>query len=86
VKTNHLMLKELLEQYHPKGRGLLLNEEYNLIGEVLHLSEMDTLALRNLRDFVVVSMSRLASHEDWDRMSAITFRIDCEIVEKGGEV
>ena len=86
MKTNHLMLKELLGQYHPKGRGMLLNEEYDLIGEVLCLKEMDVLALRNLRDFVVASMSGLASHEDWDRMSAITFRIDCAIVELGGEV
>lgn len=86
MKTNYLMLKKLLERYHPKGRGILLNEEYDLIGEVLCLSEMDILALRNLRDFVVASMSGLPSHEDWDRMSAITFRIDCEIIEKGGEV
>ena len=86
MQTNHLMLKELLEKYHPQNHGILMNEEYELIGNTLCLSEMDVLALRNLRDYVVASMGHSESFEDWDRMSAITFRIDCEIVDKGGEV
>ena len=86
MQTNFVMLKELLEKYHPKTKGMLMNEEYELIGQTLHLSEMDILALRNLRDFVVADMAHSESLEDYDRMSAITFRIDCAIVEKGGEV
>ena len=86
MKTNHLMLRELLEKYHPKERGMIVGEEYNLIGETLCLNDMDVLALRNLRDFVVASMSHSEDYEDWDRMSAITYRIDCAIYDLGGEV
>ena len=86
MKTNHLMLKELLERYHPKQRGILNNEEYVLVKETLCLNEMDILALRNLRDYVVASMCRSERMEDWDRMSAITHCIDMQIIELGGEV
>ena len=86
MKTNHLMLQELLEVYHPKERGMINNEEYTHIREILHLDYMDIFALRNLRDFVVASMSHSEKMEDWDRMSAITYCIDARIVELGGEI
>lgn len=86
MKTNHLMLRELLEVYHPKERGMINNEEYTYIRETLCLDYMDVFALRNLRDYVVASMSHSEKMEDWDRMSAITYCIDVRIVELGGEV
>lgn len=86
MKTNNLMLRELLEVYHPKRRGILLREEGELIERTLHISEMDFLALRNLRDYVVMRLSVSDNIEDWDRMSAITCCIDCAISDLGGEV
>ena len=87
MNTNFQMLRELLEKYHPQERGWVSAEESKLIEEILHLAEMDILALRNLRDFTVVFLGhKEPSTEDWDRMSAITYVIDTEISQKGGEV
>ena len=94
MNTNFQMLRELLEKYHPKQRGWSSEEEIKLIEETLHIAEMDILALRNLRDFTVMFLSREAKEkettknimENWDRMSAITHIIDIEILNKGGEV
>lgn len=86
MKTNYQMLRELLEKYHPKQRGILSRAENALIKETLHIDEMDILQLRNLRDFTVEYISKSKKMEDWDRMSAITYAIDSRIVELGGEV
>lgn len=86
MKTNFQMLRELLEQYHPKQRGMFSGDEYRLVAETLHLNEMDILQLRNLRDFTVSYMSRSEDMENLDRMSAITYCIDSRIIELGGEV
>lgn len=86
MKTNSLMLKDLLEKYHPVKRGIMSLTENTLIRETLCIDEMDILQLRNLRDYTVAHMSRSEKMEDWDRMSAITHAIDLRIVELGGEV
>ena len=86
MKTNYLMLKELLELYNPKSIGLLNQEEHKLVRDTLCLKEMDILQLRNLRDFTVAHMGKSEKLEDWDRMSAITYCIDFQICEIGGEV
>lgn len=86
MKTNHLMLQELLRKYHPKERGILSVEEHKLINETLHISEMGILDLRNLRDFTILSLGRSENLEDWDKMSAITCCIDCAIDDLGGEL
>lgn len=88
MQTNFQMLKELLEKYHPQTRGFISVEESKLIKETLHLAEMDTLALRNLRDFTVAFVVDKTNDtvEDWDRMSAICTVIDNEIFKQGGEV
>ena len=86
MKTNFQMLRELLENYHPAQRGMLSGEEYKLVVDTLHLTEMDILQLRNLRDFTVAHMGRSEDMEDWDRMSAITYCIDSSIIGLGGEV
>ena len=86
MNTNHIMLKELLKKYHPNTAGILSLEEHNLIQDTLELEEMDILALRNLRDYTVASMSHSDKPEDWDRMSAIVCVIDEHILRLGGEV
>ena len=94
MNTNFQMLRELLEQYHPQERGVISAEEKKLIKNTLHLAEMNILALRNLRDFTVLFLSREAKEnetteniiENLDKMSAITFVIDMKITQKGGEV
>ena len=86
MQTNNLMLRELLGIYHPKERGILLNNEHELIKKTLHIDEMDVLALRNLRDFVVMRLSVSENMEDWDRMSAITCCIDYAISNLNEEI
>ncbi len=86
MNTNFQMLRELLEKYHPKERGMLVDGEYKLVSDTLHLNEMDILQLRNLRDFTVAHMGRSEKMEDWDRMSAITYCIDARLIELGYEI
>lgn len=86
MNTNYQMLKELLAKYYPQQRGFVSAEENKLIRETLHLAEMDILALRNIRDFAVLFLSKFDTMEHWDRMSAITYIIDNEIFNKGGEI
>ena len=86
MKTNFAMLKELLERYKPERRGIVNYDEIRLIEDTLCLKEMDILQLRNLRDFTVAHLGRSDDLVDWDRMSSITYLIDCRIVELGGEV
>lgn len=86
MKTNFLMLRDLLEQYTPEHRGIVNNEEVKLIENTLCLKEMDILQLRNLRDFTVLHLGHFEDLVDWDRMSAIVYVIDCHIVDLGGEV
>lgn len=86
MKTNFLMLRDLLEQYKPVERGIVNGAEMKLIQETLCLKDMDILQLRNLRDFTCSYLGRSDDLTDWDRMSAITYVIDCHIVDLGGEV
>jgi hypothetical protein len=86
MNTNFQMLRELLEKYHPDTRGIVSLYEMDMIEETLHLSEMDVIALRNLRDFTVLHLGRSEKMEDWDRMSAIVTVIDIRISELGGEI
>ena len=86
MKTNHLMLMDLKDKYHPINKGIVSLAEAILIKETLCIEEMDVLGLRNLRDYVVASMSHSEKMEDWDKMSAITYIIDTQIIKLGGEV
>jgi hypothetical protein len=86
MKTNHLMLMDLQKKYKPTQKGIVSGTETELIKQTLCLEEMDILALRNLRDFTVASMSHSDKMEDWDKMSAITYVIDTQILNLGGEV
>ena len=86
MRTNFLMLRDLLEKYTPEEKGLVNQYEYQTIESSLCLNEMDILQLRNLRDFTVAYIGRSDSLVDWDRMSAIVYVIDNYIVKLGGEV
>jgi len=98
TKTNFQMLKELLNDFKPKDKGVLSKEEAAQIKEVLCISERDVLSLRNLRDFTVLYLSKKQDSEQRDNInminmietsditSAITHIIDLEIFNKGGEV
>ena len=85
-KTNYQMLNNLLAMYDPKERGILSDDEHQLIQEMLELTDRTVIELRNLRDFVVSHMGRSNDLIDWDRMSAITYCIDTELFQKGAEV
>lgn len=87
--TNLFNLKQLLEVYDPKTKGILTEEEVKTIKENLEIESMDLLELYNLRDFVVLYLS---SHDDhnlsdtMNKMSAITSVIDEVIFNKGGNI
>jgi hypothetical protein len=87
MNTNYLMLRELLEVYHPKTKGIVSTAEQSLICNTLHIKDMaDIIALRNLRDFIVLFLCNEDDSESWDKMSAIINVIDTEIFSRGGEV
>lgn len=92
METNFKMIKELQKVFFPKNMGICSKDEVNLIRDTLHVSEMDILQLRNLRDFTVLFFSKqeCENYEEeraqMDKVSAITSVIDVEIFEKGGEV
>ena len=87
MKTNCQMLKSLLGKFDPKEFGIVSAEEANLVETELCLKDMDILALRNLRDTTVLLISREPYNRKlWDKMSAITYMIDAQIVKLGGEV
>lgn len=85
-KTDHMMLRELLDGYHPETRGILSEIEFKTITETLKLKERTVISLRNLRDFVVLYMRGADDLEDWDRMSAITHCIDMKLFDMGADV
>lgn len=84
--TNHMMLSDLLKEYHPQERGILSEDEFKLVNEMLQLENRTVIELRNLRDFVVARLGDSDNLEDWDRMSAITHCIDTELFDRGAEV
>lgn len=94
--TNFHNLKELLEVYEPESRGVMTDEEYQLIEEKLEIKSMEVMELRNLRDFVVLYLSRHPNEgnlmNDYligkmvDKASAITAVIDKALFDKGVEV
>lgn len=92
MDTNVKMVRNLWDNYSPESRGLLTQNERNLITSSLHLEEMDVLQLRNLRDTVVLLSHDFKSenlNEDMKRMdkvSAITSVIDLFIFKQNAEV
>ena len=92
TNTNFQNLKTLLEKYKPESKGIVTGAEQHLIEDTLEIKSMEFLELRNLRDFVVLYLSRQSAYADGpamlditDKTSAITAVIDQAIVGKGGE-
>lgn len=99
MKTNFTAFKEIQKHYeHYKSQikwGLLEEREHDLIKSELELEEKSLVELQNTRDFAVCYFSQIAekNRKDaekerfiWDMISAITFVIDCEKINKGGRV
>ena len=95
LRTNFLMLNDLLEVYHPQTKGIVTMTELYLINEKLHMDEMDEIQLRNLRDFTVIYLNSLMDGAEeepdkvlelHDKMSAIVAAIDQKLWNMGKEV
>lgn len=91
-RSNFLLMKELMNTFHPEKSGFCTGEEVSFVKSALCLEDRDLLSLQNLRDFVVLYLSSLEEKnpdrrmEIMDIMSAITSIIDTEKLKKGGEV
>lgn len=91
TETNFAMISKLNLQKLSKDSAIVTAEEIKYIKGTLQLCEMDTLALHNLRDMVVLyysSVERDFEKFDLFRLakSKITAVIDNELFENGGEV
>lgn len=94
MKTNFQALKEIVNYrwLHDKEirYGIVNEDEARNVIKELSLKEKNLIELRNARDFTVAYIENLINKEDnrtyWDLMSLITYLIDCEILNKGGNV
>lgn len=91
MKSNYQMLRNF-ENFKPQNRGLVNEEEIEVIEKHFYIKERTDVELQNLRDFVVMyyTMKMERKNADYfnqmDIMSAITFIIDSEKVNRGLEV
>lgn len=97
MDTNFRMIRKLVveDQFRPAERGVLTGDEANTIRTGLCVNEMDVLQLRNLRDMVVMTISRMQDEYEndfrevmklSDLCSGITAVIDQRIFCLGGEM
>ena len=59
MKTNYLMLTDLLKIYHPETRGVVSASEVDTITTTLCLDEMNILQLRNLVSNILQHTARM---------------------------
>ena len=94
TKTDHHAIMELKKAYIPAKRGVVNVAEEKLIREVLELSSRNDIELQNIRDTAYMMYSRWADTLQqannisaimmtMDAMSAITYVIDTEKVNRG---
>lgn len=94
TKTDHHAVMELKKAYIPAKRGVVNATEEKLIREVLELNSRNDIELQNIRDTAVMMYSRWADTLQqannisaimmtMDAMSAITYVIDTEKVNRG---
>lgn len=93
MNTNFQNIRELDKQYTPAVRGMVNPIEICTIKRVLEMRDMTEIELRNLRDFVVMFYAKNEDINDFekmmermDKMSAITFVIDSELLDRGCEI
>ena len=91
MKSNYQMLLTF-KDFKPQNRGFVSGEEVETIEKHFCIKERTDVELQNLRDFVVMyyTMKMERKNADYfnqmDIMSAITFIIDSEKVNRGLEV
>ena len=85
-QTNFTLLRNLEKVYTPEERGYINEEEQKLVKTELQLETATILELRNMRDMVVFFYGRKDDMVSWDKMSAITYVIDCLLADRGAEV
>lgn len=93
MNTNFQNIKELDKQYTPSVRGVINPVEILTIKRVLEIRDMTEVELRNLRDFVVIFYTKNEDINNFekmiermDKMSAITYVIDSELLDRGYEI
>lgn len=97
MKTNYMTLLEIEKHYKEHNSeirwGILAEREKNLIEEELNLKEKSLVELQNARDFTVLYITSKVEQENvdnnrflMDMLSAIVYVIDCEKLNKGGNV
>jgi hypothetical protein len=92
-KTNYQLITELDKVFTPKDFGAISNAEMQVVKCGLRLDARDGMDLCNLRDMVVMYFHIKALESEVDRMSliesdklsAITYVIDCAKAERGLE-
>ena len=92
-KTDYQLITELDEVFKPKDFGVITNAEAGLVKCALQLDARDGMDLCNLRDMVVMyfhikaleSDTRRMALTESDKLSAITYVIDCAKVDRGLE-
>ena len=95
MKTNFQMIRTY--EHEPKNKGFCTEEEVNKIQEHFNIKNRENIELQNLKDFVVMYYSNKAKKMDIvkeyeeimkisDAISAITYIIDMEKINRGMEV
>lgn len=95
MKTNFQMVKTY--EHNVKNKGFCTEEEVNRIKEHFNIKNRQDIELQNLRDFIVMYYSNKSKEIDIvinydevmkisDAMSAITYIIDMEKINRGMEI
>lgn len=91
MDTNFHMIRDLGD-WKPKEHSFISNDEAEYLRKHFHIKEFSNVELQNFRDFTVMYFGRKAEkkepgwHDEWDLMSAITYIVDIEKVDRGMEV
>lgn len=83
MKTNFQMIRELVveNQFRPVERGILSGDEVKAISKTLCLEEMtDKLQLQNLRDTVVLILTRMQDEHENDFKKVVEFQDLCSAI------
>ena len=91
--TDFALVRKLAEIFQPATRGIITNEEKELVANTLELASRNVRELRNLRNTFVMASDISAKDIDYisavtfvDYISAVTFVIDEAIINRDGEV
>lgn len=85
MRTNFMMIKDLMNTFEPKRRGVITGDEVEAVKMGLCLDEMDNLALCNLRDFVVLYIANLIEEHE-NRYEETGDRDDYKAIRKYSDI